>query len=160
MHVSILVISNNRERTYSKGTSTPSATTVDLSQVRELSEGGLVAQRDVEEAVVSEGAHGSNGGRLLATTEGTGGDEQTGVLAPEATSSPDTAGAVPEGLPLSGEVTVTGRDTEENGIILEEVVGGGNGVGGLGGSVHLSEDFLGKGLGDPIEWLTLLFGRD
>lgn len=123
---------------------------MDLSQVRELSKGGLVAQRDVEEAVVGESAHGSNGGRLLATTEGTSGDEQTGVLAPEATGGPDTAGAVPEGLPLSREVTVTGGDTEEDGIVVKEVFGGGNGVGGLRGSVHLSENFLGKGLGDPV----------
>ena len=133
---------------------------MDLGQVRELSEGGLVAQRDVEEAVVGESAHGSNGSRLLATTESTSGDEQTGVLAPEATSGPNTAGAVPEGLPLSGEVTVTGRDTEEDGIVLEEVVGGSNGVGGLGGSVHLGEDFLGKGLGDPIELLALALECD
>lgn len=122
---------------------------MDLGQVRELSEGGLVAQRDVEEAVVGESAHGSNGGRLLATTESTSGDEQTGVLAPEATSGPNTAGAVPEGLPLSGEVTVTGRDTEQNSVEGEEIGGLYNGVASLGRSVHLGQNFLVEGFGDP-----------
>jgi len=140
--------------TYSKGTSTPGATTVNLSQVGKLGKGGLVTQRDVEEAVVSEGAHGSNGGRLLATTEGTSGDEQTSVFAPEATRGPDTAGAVPEGLPLSGEVTVTGGDTEEDGIVVKESLVAGNRVGRLGGSVHLGENVLREGLRDSDEWLV------
>lgn len=52
---------------YSKSTSTPSATAVDLLQVGEHREDGLVAERDVDEAVVGEGAHGGNGSRLLAT---------------------------------------------------------------------------------------------
>lgn len=111
-----------------EGTSTPGATTVDLAQAGQLGEGGLVAQRDVEEAVVSKGAHGSKGSGLLATTEGTGRDEETGILAPVATSGPDTTGLVPEGLPLGGEVAVASRDTEEDGIVLQEVIGLRDGV--------------------------------
>lgn len=127
----------------SEGTGTPGATSVDLLQVGQLTEGGLVTQRDVEETVVSEGAHGSNGSGLLTTTEGTGGDEKTGILAPVTTSGPDTTGLVPEGLPLGREVTIASRDTEQNGIVLQQSVGLSNGVAGLGGSVHLGQDLIG-----------------
>lgn len=124
---------------------------MDLLEVCELGKGGLVAQRDVEETVVGEGAHSSDGCRLLATTEGAGGDEQTGVLAPETAGGPDATGAVPEGLPLSGEVTVAGGNTEEDSIERQELIGSSNGVGGLGRSVHLRKDLLGKGLLNPIQ---------
>ena len=139
-----------RIKTYSKGTSTPGATTVDLVQVGQLTEGGLVAQRNVDQAVVGKSTHGSESSGLLATTQGTGRDEETGVLAPVATSGPDTTGLVPEGPPLSGEVTVAGGDTEEESIVSGELVRSHHGVGGLGGSVHLGQDILGEGLGDPI----------
>ena len=135
--------------TYSEGTGTPGATTVNLVQVAELSEDGLVAQRNVDEAVVSESAHRGKGSGLLTTTLGTGRNEKTGVLAPEATSGPNATGLVPEGLPLSGEVTVTGGDTEQNSVEGEEVGRLNNGVAGLGRSVHLAQNFLAEGLGDP-----------
>lgn len=122
---------------------------MDLLQVGELREDGLVAERDVDEAVVGEGAHGGNGSRLLATTEGTGGNEETGVLAPIATRGPDTTGPVPEGLPLSGEVTVASGDTEKDGVVVLQSVGFDDGVRRLGRSVHFGEDVIGKGLGDP-----------
>lgn len=141
---------STRIRTYSEGTGTPGTTAVDLLEVGELTEGGLVAQRDVEETVVSKGAHGTESSRLLATTESASGDEQTGVLAPEATSGPDATGTVPEGLPLSGEVTVASGNTEEDGIEGEELLGSSNRVGGLGGSVHLSKNVIGEGLSDPV----------
>lgn len=123
---------------------------MDFVQVRELTKGGLVAQRDVEETVVSKSAHRSEGGGLLTATLSASRDEQTGVFAPVATSGPDATGAVPEGLPLRREVTVASGDTEEDGIVGEELVGGHNGVGGLGGSMHLSQDIVGEGLADPM----------
>ena len=132
----------------SEGTGTPGATTVDLLKVGKLTEGGLVAQGNVDETVVSQSAHGSNGSRLLATTEGTGGDEETGILAPVTTRGPDTASLVPEGFPLGREVTVASGNTEQNGIVLKEGVRLGNGVVGLGGSVHLGQDLIGESLGD------------
>ena len=122
---------------------------MDLGEVGQLGKAMLVAQRNVDEAVVSEGAHGGNSSGLLTTTESTGGDEQTSVLARVATSGPDGARGIPEGLPLSGEVTVTGGDTEQDGIVLQKVVGLSNGVVGLGRGVHLGQDLLGEGLGDP-----------
>lgn len=62
---------------------------------------------------MGEGRETGNDGRLLATTGGTGGDEDTGVLARKGTGGPKAASCVPEGLELGGEVTVTGGDTEE-----------------------------------------------
>lgn len=138
----------NIKNAYSKSTSTPGASTVDLLQVGQLGKGMLVAQGNVDESVVSEGAHGGDGSRLLATTESTGGNEKTGVLAPVTTSGPDGASGIPEGLPLSREVTVTSRDTEQNGIVLQKVVGLANGVAGLGRGVHLGQNLLGESLAD------------
>ncbi len=134
---------------YSEGTSTPGATTADLLEVGKNREGGLVTERHVDEAVVSESAHGGNDGGLLATTGGAGGDEDTGILAPVTTGGPDGAGLVPEGLPLSREVTVAGRDAEQDGIVLQKVGRLGNWVVGLGRGVHLGQDLLREGLGDP-----------
>lgn len=124
---------------------------MDLVEVGQEGEGGLVAQRHVDQAMVSEGAHGSNGGRFLATAESTGGDEDTGMLTPVATGGPDRAGLVPEGLPLRGEVTVASGDTEQDRVVLEQVVRLDNGVARLGGGVHLDQNIVGEGLGDPSE---------
>ena len=125
---------------------------MDLLEVGEHGEGGLVAQRNVDKAVVNEGAHAGHDGGLLATTGGTGGDEGTSVLSSVATAGPDAAGLVPEGLPLGGEVTITGGDTEEDSIELEQVRGLSNGVAGLGRGVHLGENLLGESLGNSVWW--------
>jgi hypothetical protein len=57
----------------------------------------------------------------------------------------------PSLLPLAGEVSVTSRDTEEEGIVVLQFRGGNNGVVRLGGSVHLSKNFLGESLRNPEE---------
>jgi hypothetical protein len=80
---------------------------VDLVQVGKHGESGLVSKGNVDETVVHERAHASNSSGLLSAAEGTGGDENTGVLAPEATLLPLLAGLVPEGLELCGEVAYT-----------------------------------------------------
>lgn len=132
---------------------TPWGTTVDLLKVGQLSESSLVAERNVDEAVVNQSGHAGDGGGLLATTEGTGADEHAGVLAPEAALLPLLAGLVPEGLELGREVSVTGGNTEEDtveGLKLGGIIQGGD-VGGLGRRVHLSKDLLGEGLGDLEE---------
>jgi hypothetical protein len=71
----------------------------------ELLEDSGVSERNVDHAVVSKGAHGSNAGGLLTATETCGGNEETSVLAPEGAVLPLTTGLVPEYLELSGEVT-------------------------------------------------------
>lgn len=146
-------ILHSGEKTYGEGTSTPSATTADLAVVTEEVECGLVAKRNVDDAVVGKGAHGSESSALLSTTLGAGRDEQASVLAPEAAGLPLTAGPVPEGPPLGGEVAVASGDAHQEGIVLCEDGGVGDlGDGGvLGGSVHLGEDLIGKSLGDAVE---------
>ena len=52
-------------------------------------------------------------------------------------------------LPLSREVTVASGDTEEDGIELGEVIGVKDGIVGLGGRIHLGQDFLRECLGNP-----------
>ena len=103
--------------------------------------------------MVGESAHGSESSALLSTALGAGADEQAGVLAPEATGLPLTAGAVPEGPPLRGEVAVAGGNAQEEGIVLLEDgrVADLRDGGVLGGSVHLGQDFLGESLGDAVE---------
>lgn len=44
-------------KSYSKGPGTPGTTAVDLVEVGQQGEDGLVAQRDVDKTVVGEGAH-------------------------------------------------------------------------------------------------------
>lgn len=137
----------DRRVTY-EGTSTPRAAAVDLVQVGQKRESVLVAQGNVGDAVVGQSAHGSKGSGLLTTTESAGGDEETGVLAEEATGSPDLARLVPEGLPLGGEVAVTSGDTEEEGIVLKELLRLGDGVVGLGRSMQQLQNVVGESLGD------------
>lgn len=59
---------------------------------------------------------------------------------------------VPEGLELSGPVTVSGGDTEEETVVLLEGLGvGEDRVVGLGRGVHLAEDILAKSLLDLVD---------
>jgi len=142
-----------RGETYGEGTSAPSAATTNLAVVAEEVEGGLVAERNVDDAVVGKGAHGSERSALLSTALGAGRHKQASVLAPEATSLPLLAGVVPEGPPLGGEVAVAGGDTHKEGIVLLKDGGVGD-VGDrrvLGRSVHLGQNLLGEGLGDAVQ---------
>jgi len=52
-------------------------------------------------------------------------------------------------LELSGHVTVASGDTKKITVIVREVIGLQDRVVGLGGCMHLGQDFLGKSLGDP-----------
>ena len=136
-----------------EGTRTPGRATTNLGVVTKKVEGGLVAERHVDDSVVSEGAHGGDGGALLSTALSGSADEEASVLAPEAAGLPLLAGVVPEGPPLGGEVAVAGGNAHEEGVVLLE----GRGVGHLGdravlfGGVHLGEDLLGESLGDAVE---------
>lgn len=135
----------------------PGRATVDLGEVGQLAESGGVAQGHVDNAVVGEGGHGGEGGGLLAAAGGGGGDEEPRVLAVEAARLPLTASAVPEGLPLGGEVAEARGDAEQEGVVAGQRgrVGQRLDVGGLGGRVHLTQDLFGEGLGDPV-WVVLL----
>lgn len=134
---------------YSKGTGTPWRTTADLSDVGKEWEGMLVSERNIDDSVVSESRERVESSDLLPTTLPTGRDEETGVFAGESTGSPKTTSGIDERFPLGGEISVTGGDTEEEGIIRFQDVGSDDWVAGLRSSVHLSEDLFGKGFGDP-----------
>ena len=142
-----------RAVTTSEGTGTPGAATTNLREVSQGAESLGVTEGDVDDAVVGEGRDGVLSSGLLTTTLGGGRDEDTGHLAPETTGSPLLAGLVPESLPLGGEVSVTGGDTKEEGIVAlkDGRVVESRDIGGLGRSVHLGEDVLGEGLGDLEE---------
>lgn len=45
----------------------------------------------------------------------------------------------------------SGRDADQESIVFLEGLGGDDGVVGLGGCVHLGEDFFGEGLGDLVD---------
>lgn len=87
--------------------------------------------------MVSESGDGVNDRGLLSSSHGTGGNEDTSVLAPVCTAAPLASGRVPEGLPLSWEVTIAGWDTEEKGIVFLEGLGVDDRVVGLLWCVHL-----------------------
>lgn len=124
-------------------------------QVCELREDGLVAKRDVDHAVVGKCAHGGNAGGLLAASEGSGGDEETGVFTPEAALLPLTTRAVEEGLPLSGEIAVASGNTEEDTVVLLNLLGSDNwDVGVLRWSIHFVENLLGQGLLNSVRIMS------
>lgn len=97
-----------------EGTGTPGGSAVDLVEVGEVSEGGLVSERDVDESVMGQGGHAGDSSALLSATEGSGGDEETSVLAPERTLRPLLSRLVPECLDLCGEVTCGGSVNSPN----------------------------------------------
>ena len=102
--------------------------------------------------MVRKSAHSRQRRALLPSSLGGRADEDTDILAVISASLPLLAGLVPESLPLGREVAVTGRDAEEEGVVLGELVGSDERDGaGLAGCMHLGEDFVGKGLLDSTD---------
>jgi len=132
----------------SKGTGTPRGSTVNLVQVGQKGEDVLITERGEDDAVVGQGRECGVDSHFLSSTRSTGGNEDTGVLSSEGTLSPETTGSIPEGLPLSGESTVTSGDAEEEGIVVGELSGGDDGVARLGWGMELLQGILGKSLCD------------
>ena len=103
--------------------------------------------------MVRKGAHGRQRRALLAAALGGGRDEEAGVLAVVGARLPLLARVVPKGLPLVGQVAEAGRDPEEEGVILFELLRGDEGDRcRLGGCVHFGQDLLGEGLFDSV-WM-------
>jgi len=142
-------------------------TTVNLGQVRQLREGVLVAEGNVDETVVHEGGQCVGNGDLLSTTLGTSGNKHTTHLALKSTLAPKRASGVPESLykyvneriqpcrykitylPLNGEVTVTGGNTKEECVKVDKVIREENGIIGSRGCLDELQDIVGEGLLDP-----------
>lgn len=57
-------------------------------------------------------------------------------------------------LPLGGHSAVTSRNTKYVRIERDELFERDDGVVGFRRSIHLSQDLLGEGLRDPIEWIS------
>ena len=52
-------------------------------------------------------------------------------------------------LELSGHATIASGDTKNETVVVSEVAGLYDGIVGLGGRMHLGQDFLGESLGNP-----------
>lgn len=135
--------------THSESACAPWGATTDFIKVGQRLERSLVPQRHIDDAVMRERTHRRDGGALLPSALGSGGDEKTAVFAPVGAGLPLLTRLVPEGLPLGGEVAVAGGDAEEKGVVLFELVGRDEGDGFvLAWGVHLAEDLLGESLFD------------
>lgn len=124
---------------------------MDLIERSELGKGVLVTQGHVDDTMVGKSGNGVEGSHLLTTTGGASGDKEASVLAVKSALGPETSSRVPESLPLSREVAVTGGDSKEETVVLSQGAGRGNGVLGLGGSMHLTQDLFRESLGDLKE---------
>ena len=144
---------------------------MNLSQVRDLSEGLGVTEGNVADAMVSEGGDAVDDGGFLSSSRSSSGDEDPSVLPVQSTSTPLTTSGVPECLsnnailkrllanrekgkqtylPLCWEVTVTSGDTEQVCVEGGELLGGDDFVIGFRRGVHLGQDFLRECLGDSM----------
>ena len=167
-----------RDWTHRKSSRSPGGTSTNFRYVGHQWEVRLIAERDVDDAMVSEGAHSGDAGGFLAAAHGGRGGEEASVLAPVAAGLPLAAykeevkrsvsgtcwmiesklrpwmrrervqrtSCVPERLPLSGKVPISGGDAEEEAIVLGElgwVDGGDTAV--FWGRVHLLQDFIWEG---------------
>ena len=100
--------------------------------------------------MMGQSAHSRKGSALLSTAHAAGRHEQAGVLAVKAAGLPLLPGAVPESLPLGGEVAVPRWDAEEEGVVTFQDLGSDGGDAAVfGRGVHLGQDFLREGFFDP-----------
>lgn len=133
---------------------------MNLCQVGQLRECLGVSKRDKDNAVVGQGADGVGDGGLLPSSRCASGNEDTSIFVGEATGGPKPAGSIPEGLPLSGEVTVAGGDTEEEGVEVLKFVDGNYWVLRLGWCMHFGKDFRWQSLGDSDDDLIRLYRQE
>ena len=112
----------------------------------------LVSERNVDDAVVSEDAQGIEDRHFLSASGSASRHEDTCVLAGKSTGFPETAGRVPEGLPLGGMVAESSGNAEEEGVVGGEDFRSDDRVVRFRRSVHLLEDRFCEGFGDSVEW--------
>jgi hypothetical protein len=141
----------------------------------------LVSKRHKDDALVHERAQARNHRALLTTALSARGYENAGIFPMISSRCPLLACLVPEGLPLGGEVTVSGGrrmlgmwifkggardipggDTKEERVEGLELrrVGEGFDVCRFGGCVHFGEDFVGEGLCDSAVKLVWRLPRE
>lgn len=94
-------------------------TTVDLGEVGQEREDGLVAERDEDDTVVGQRRESGVDSHLLPSSGGTGRNEDTSVLASEGTLDPEPTSSIPKGLRQvceSVSVILSNRRGGESGI--------------------------------------------
>lgn len=113
-----MISRGSRMETHRESTSAPRTATTDLAVIAKKVECSLVAKRNIDDAVVGEGAHGSKSSAFLSSPLSPGAHKNSSILAPISTTLPLLPGAVPESSPLGWEVAVTSRNPNEESIIL------------------------------------------
>jgi len=96
---------------------------MNLLHTRQLGEHAFIPQRHVDDTVVNERAQGVLDRLFLAASLGSHGDENSSVFSGESTGSPETAGPIPKRLPLSGEVSESSGDAEEESVVCGRISG-------------------------------------
>ena len=121
----------------------------------------LVTQWNVYDTMMGKSAHRGDNSAFLASTWGTGRNEDASEFASVGACRPLLTGMVPESFPLGREVAVTSRDAEKEGIVLFEFVWGDEWDGFiLTWGVHFGENIFGNGLFHSAGMLNLEEGRD
>lgn len=132
--------------TYSKRPRAPRTAAMDLGQVGMQRKRGLVSQRNIDDAVMSQCAQRADDRGFLPSSLARGGNEDSSVLSPVGPRLPLLAGAVPECFPLGGEVAVPSWDAQQESVVaLEDFGRDERNVGGLTWSIHLGKDLLREG---------------
>jgi len=83
----------------------------------------LIPQRHVDHTVVNEGAQRVLDRLFLTASLSCHHDKKPGVFTGESTGSPETAGRIPERLPLSGDVSESSGDAEKESVVGGEDIG-------------------------------------
>lgn len=135
---------------YAESTGTPSTSPMDLVHVSKKRRCGLISQRHIYKAMVSESTHSSESSGLLTTTLTTSRDKQTSILSPVAPGRPDAASAIPESPPLSREIAESGGNTEKDSIVFSQLLWCDYWDGRFGRGMHVCQDFGGESLFNSV----------
>lgn len=111
----------------SQSASTIRRSTAHLSHVCQFAKSRSVTQRYIDDAVVYKCGQACKSCRLLSSVLRGSGDEERGKFALITSSRPNLTSAIQKCLPLSWPCTVTGRNTKDEGVVLEEGFRCGNG---------------------------------
>ena len=117
---------------------------MNLFEVSLKVEGVRVPERNEDNPMMGECGHAIESSGLLPASQACSRDKHASILSSEFTGSPKLTSGIPEGLcvhskttlrerfgyggrketnlPLGGEVSVTGGDTEEEGVVVGEII--------------------------------------
>jgi len=107
----------------SESSSTPRAPSMNLLHIMQLVDRVLIPQRYVDDTVVNEGTQGVLDRLFLTASLSPHRDENPGIFSGESAGSPESTGRLPEDPPLSGVVSVSSGDAEEESVVSGEDLG-------------------------------------